>query len=228
MPSPVRKLASKATDLASKAVKGFSMEASVLRTLHQEVHESLARVYARDRGLKRLLHDAHAYAVFPSVGKASAVVGGAFGKGEVFRQDSLIGYAAVARLTIGLQLGGQTLTEIIVFENGASLNRFKQGRFALAANASAVLVKAGAAASANYEAGVKVFVFAEGGMTLEAAIGAQKFFYFPAVLGRGQEPEEKLGERPPSKAGSGTRAGAQRKSRATGSSSKRKRKPAKR
>ena len=79
MPSPLRKLASKATDLASKAVKGLSMEASVLRTLHQEVKASLARVYSEDPGMKQLLKDAHAYAVFPSVGKAAAVVGGTFG-----------------------------------------------------------------------------------------------------------------------------------------------------
>src|SRR5688572_22056715 len=196
MPSPLRKLVSKATDLASKAVKGLSMEASVLRTLHQEVKSSLARVYAEDPGMKQLLKDAHAYAVFPSVGKAAAVVGGTFGKGEVFSDDSLIGYTAVAQLTVGVQLGGQTFTQIIVFESKEALNRFKQGRFKFAANASTVLVKAGAAATTNYEAGAKTFVFAEGGMSIEAAIGAQKFFFFPAVMGRGQKAEQGMDEKP--------------------------------
>ena len=196
MPSPLRKLASKATDLASKAVKGLSMEASVLRTLHQEVKSSLARVYAEDPGMKQLLKDAHAYAVFPSVGKAAAVVGGTFGKAEVFSDDSLIGYSAVAQLTVGVQLGGQTFTQIIVFESKEALNRFKQGRFKFAANASAVLVKAGAAATTNYESGAKTFVFAEGGMSIEAAIGAQKFFFFPAVMGRGKKPEQGTDEKP--------------------------------
>jgi hypothetical protein len=209
MASPVRKLTKKVgkkvTRLASKAVKGLTMEASILRTLHQEVHEALARIYAADPGFKQLVKDAHAYVVFPSVGKAAAVVGGTFGKGEVFEDESLVGYSAIAQLTLGVQLGGQTFTEVIVFENEESLGRFKQGKFKFAANASAVLVKAGAAATTNFEAGAKTFVFTEGGMTLEAAIGAQKFFFFPAVMGRGQEPEEKRGERRRTKGGSATR-----------------------
>src|SRR5688572_23501689 len=224
MPSPVRKLTKnvgkKVSSLASKAVKGLTMEASILRTLHQEVHEALARIYAEDPGFKQLLKDAHAYAVFPSVGKAAVVVGGTFGKGEVFEGESLIGYSAIAQLTLGVQLGGQTFTEIIVFENKESLGRFKQGKFKFAANASAVLVKAGAAATTNYDAGAKTFVFAEGGMTIEAAIGAQKFFFFPAVMGRGQEPEEKPGERGRSKGKSARRKDAPSKGGARSSGKK--------
>ena len=222
MPSPVRKLTSKVTKLASKAVKGFSMEASILRTLHQEVHEALARAHAADPGLKQVLGDAHAYAVFPSVGKASAVLGGAFGKGEVFKQDGLIGYCAIAQLTLGIQLGGQTLTQIVAFEDEGALHRFKEGRFAFSASASAVLVKAGAAVSSKYVAGAKNFVFCEGGMSLEAAIGTQKFFFFPAVMGRGQKAEQPPGETPRSKGGSNKSKDAPATRRQSkGSSSKR-------
>jgi lipid-binding SYLF domain-containing protein len=220
MPSPARKLVSKAGKLASKAVKGVSMEASILRTLHQEVHEALARAYAADPGLKRLLEESHAYAVFPSVGKASAVLGGAYGKGEVFEHKSLVGYSAIAQLTLGVQLGGQTFTQIIVFEDEGTLDRFKQGRFAFAASASAVLVKAGAAASAKYVAGTKHFVLSEGGMSLEAAIGTQKFFFFPAVMGRGQNADQTPRERPPSKGGAKRSKDAAPKGRSKGSPAK--------
>jgi lipid-binding SYLF domain-containing protein len=170
--------------LATKLFSAAEMEASVLKTLHANVRAALSRLDAEDPGLKPLLRRAHGYAVFPAVGKATAVVGGAFGKGEVFERGSLIGYAAVAQLTIGVQLGGQTFTEIIVFESPEALERFKTGRVAFAANASAVLVMAGAAASARFDRGAAVLVFAEGGMMLEAAVGGQKFFYRPAVLGR--------------------------------------------
>jgi lipid-binding SYLF domain-containing protein len=173
----LQKIASKFFSLASKEVE-------VLEELHGEVQATLTRLEADDPGLKELLSNAHAYAVFPSVGKATAVIGGAFGKGEVFERGKMIGYAAIAQLTLGVQIGGQTFSEIIAFQDKAALDRFKQGRFAFAANASAVLVKGGAAASANYERGVAVFVSSEGGMMLEAAIGAQKFFFRPAVIGR--------------------------------------------
>jgi hypothetical protein len=49
------------------------------------------------------------------------------------------------------------------------------------------MVKAGAAASADYEKGVAVFVYSQGGLMLEAGIGAQKFIFRPSVLGRGKK-----------------------------------------
>jgi lipid-binding SYLF domain-containing protein len=159
-------------------------EVDVIETLHGDARSAVLRMTEDDPALKPLLARAHAYAVFPSVGKAAAVVGAAFGMGEVFQKESVIGYAAVAQLTIGVQLGGETFSQIVVFENKVALDRFKQGKTAFAANASAVLVKAGAAASARYERGVAVFVSPSGGMLLEAAVGGQKFFFRPAALGR--------------------------------------------
>jgi lipid-binding SYLF domain-containing protein len=170
--------------IASKFFSGVQKETDVLQTLDNEVRAALARLDERDPGLRKFLDGAYAYAIFPSVGKASAVIGGAFGKGEVFQGGRLVGYAAVAQLTVGVQVGGDTFAQVIAFESKPALDRFKQGKFAFAANASAVLVKAGAAATADYESGVAVFAYAEGGMLLEAAVGGQKFFFRHAVLGR--------------------------------------------
>jgi lipid-binding SYLF domain-containing protein len=171
---------------ASKAVAGVKKELSVLDTVHPEVQAALQRAEKRDPGLKGFLKKARGYAVFPSVGKAAAVAGAAFGKGEVFEQGKLVSYAGIVQATIGVQLGGGTFTQIIAFENKATLERFRRGLFTLAANASAVMVKAGAAASADYEKGAAVFVLSRGGLMLEASVGGQKFVVKPAVLGRGK------------------------------------------
>src|SRR5688572_27810461 len=143
---------------ASKAVSGARKELRVLDTLHPEAQAALRRLERRDPGLKPFLKKAHAYAIFPSVGKAAAVAGAGFGKGEVFQAGELVGYAGIMQATLGLQLGGGTFTQVIAFENEMTFARFKRAPFALAANASAVLVKAGAAASADYEKGAAVFV----------------------------------------------------------------------
>ena len=183
------------TRLASVAFKALDKEKSVLQTLNEDVKATVKRMVAADPGLQGLLENAHGYAVFPSVGKASAVIGGAFGKGEVFENGKLVGYAGLVQVTIGVQIGGETFSEIIAFESKQALERFKRGRTAFAANASAVLVKAGAAKSAGFEAGAAVFVSPEGGMMLEAAIGAQKFIFKPAVLGRTRTaPDAKPGQ----------------------------------
>lgn len=169
--------------LTSLAIK----ELLILRTLHASVVAKLDRLQDEDPGLERFLARAHGFALFPSVGKAAAVAGGSFGKGEVFQHHELIGYAGIIQATIGVQLGGDTFTELIVFEDRTALDGFKQGKWTWTANASAVIVTAGAAASASYEEGVAVFVWAEGGLLLEGAVGAQKFIFRPAVLGRTQQ-----------------------------------------
>ena len=167
-------------------------------TLDEDVQATLERLEEKDRGLKQFLKKAYGYAVFPSVGKAALVVGGSYGRGEVFERGKMIGMATVAQTTIGVQVGGETYSQIIAFESKETLDRFKKGKLAFAANASAVLVKAGAAAAANYEKGAVVFVYAEGGMLLELSIGGQKFKFKPVdgaagskqASGRGQEEEQ--------------------------------------
>jgi len=170
--------------LATKVFSGLEKEQEVLEELNLDVRATVERLTSEDPGLKGVIDKAYAYAVFPSVGKASAVIGGAFGKGEVFQGTKMIGYAGVAQLTLGVQIGGQTFSELVVFENKDALEEFKAGKTRFAANASAALVKAGAATTNDTGNGTRVFVYSEGGMMLEMAIGAQKFFYRSAFLGK--------------------------------------------
>src|SRR4051794_22604878 len=90
---------------ARQALNGLEKEVSIFETLHVECQATLARMEKRDPGLRKLLHESAGYAVFPSVGTAAVVLGGSFGMGEVFEGESLVGYAAVARATVGVQVG---------------------------------------------------------------------------------------------------------------------------
>ena len=130
-----------------------------------------------DPSLQRFLDKAYGYAVFPSVGKGGAGVGGAYGRGVVFDHGQPVGYSDLSQVTVGFQLGGQEYAELIAFENEDALNKFKTGKFAFSANASAVALKAGAADAVNYDNGVAVFTKPEGGLMFEASIGGQKFSY---------------------------------------------------
>ena len=56
---------------------------------------------------------------------------------------------------------------------------FKSGDFAMAAQASAVALKSGAAANAKYQNGAAVFTAAKGGLMYEASVGGQKFHFEP-------------------------------------------------
>ena len=127
--------------------------------------------------LGTLVKQGHGYALFPDVGKAGLGVGGAYGRGVVYERGQHIGYSDLTQGTVGAQVGGQSFSELLVFENKAALDRFKEGRIGFAADASAVVLKSGVATNLNFVDGVAVVVQPIGGVMVEAAIGGQQFTY---------------------------------------------------
>ena len=120
---------------------------------------------------------AKGYAVFPTIGKGGIGVGGARGKGEVFRDGKVIGSTTLTQVSIGFQLGGQAFSQIIFFKSKKDLNRFIQGNFEFGASASAALINSGAAVETAYSNGIAVLTVSKGGLMYEASIGGQKFSY---------------------------------------------------
>ena len=59
----------------------------------------------------------YAYAVFPTIGAAGFIVGGAHGKGRVYVQDKYVGNATVTQLSAGFQAGGKAYSQIIFFQD---------------------------------------------------------------------------------------------------------------
>ena len=132
-----------------------------------------------DPGVEEFARKGYAYALFPEVSKGGLVFGGAYGRGAVFEQGQHIGYADLTQGTFGLQVGGQTYSELIVFENKASFERFTQNELDFSADATAVILKTGAAANARFVEGIGVIVRPMAGAMAEAAIGGQQLTYVP-------------------------------------------------
>ena len=148
-------------------------------TLDSKAMEAMDAFKRADSSLQALLDRSYGYAIFPTVGKGAVGVGGAYGRGEVFEKGVLIGYCDLTQGTVGLQLGGQSYSELIVFENKAALDRFTSGQLTFDAQASAVALKSGASSNAKFANGVVVFTIAKGGLMFEASIGGQKFSFQP-------------------------------------------------
>ena len=147
--------------------------------LSTNIDQTLKRLETQDPSLQSTINNAYAYAVFPSVGKGGAIVGGAYGHGEVYQGGGMIGYTDISQATIGAQLGGETFAEIILFQSQDALTNFQKGNLQFAANATAVALKSGAAASGSYQNGVLALVEPKEGLMVEAAIGGQSFSYQP-------------------------------------------------
>jgi lipid-binding SYLF domain-containing protein len=142
--------------------------------------ETMAAFKATDPALSSFFERSVGYVVLPSISKVAVGVGGAHGKGIVFdKAGRPIGKATLNQASVGMQLGGQSYSEILFFETPKAMSDFKAGSFALAAEVSAVALKTGAAANAKFQNGVAVFTATKQGLMFEAAVGGQKFDFEP-------------------------------------------------
>ena len=155
------------------APKGADAKAS----LSDDSDSAVKHMYREDPSFKSFVEAGAGYVVFPEVGKGGLIVGGSYGRGVVYQGGKAIGYADVSKGSVGAIAGGSTFTEIIVFQTNSALQDFKNGKFTVAADASAVALKEGASASAQYNNGVAVFTDSKGGLGIDASVGGQKFTY---------------------------------------------------
>ncbi len=149
------------------------------RQLNAAVEDAIAEFEQTDPGIENLFRTSIGYAVFPSVGSGAAGVGGAYGRGQLYEDGKLIGYCNLTQASIGFQLGGQAYREVIFFNSQEALDWFKSGDFSFSGQASAVALKEGVSAAANFRNGVAVYTQAKGGLMYQAAIGGQKFRFEP-------------------------------------------------
>lgn len=151
-----------------------------------------------DAGISNLFKSAFGYALFPTIGKAGFVVGGAYGEGRVYQQGVDIGDSTMTQATIGFQLGGAGFSQVIFFQDKRALIEFIRGPFEFGAAAQATALTAAVGVSANtggssatasswqnnatigsagYNYGMAIFTITKGGLMYEASIGGQKFIF---------------------------------------------------
>ena len=172
-----------AAALSSPAYGGWNPRATEKaenqKTDDQKVAEAIAKFKNADPYMIPFFKKAYGYAVFPTVAKAGMGIGGAFGKGKVYKRGRPIGSVSLTQITIGFQLGAQAYSEIIFFKDNGALDDFTEGNYELGAQASAVAATTGASINADYSGGVAIFTVTKGGLMYEASVGGQKFTFTP-------------------------------------------------
>lgn len=130
-----------------------------------------------DPEMSQLFAKAEGYVIFPNVGKGAYVVGGAAGNGVVYENGNLVGMAKLRQVDVGLQIGGQAFSQVLLFKTEEALIRFKKGNFELSGNMSAVVLEEGKAKSIEFRSGVAVVTMPKAGAMAELSVGGQKFEY---------------------------------------------------
>ncbi len=150
------------------------------RDLALDARNALAEMQTADPTLSGKLQNSHAYAVFPKVGAGGFIVGGEYGRGVVFRNGNVLGYASLKSASVGLEAGGQTFDELILFRDSAALDRMINQGLSFTGQAEGTALKAGAAEKVAFRDGIAVFVKPIGGLMANISIGGQSISYVPA------------------------------------------------
>ena len=165
-----------------------------------EDYSSTINVFKKSPQVQPYFENAYGYAVFPTIGKGGLGIGGAYGKGQVYRGGKVTGTTKLMKVSVGFQAGGQAFSQMIFFKDKRAYDEFTSGQFAFDAQASAVAItagvqaqagstgatagasagpKTGAHAETSYYKGMAIFVHTKGGLMYEAAIAGQKFSFKP-------------------------------------------------
>lgn len=160
--------------------------------LEEKSAKTISIFEEKNDSMKSYFEDSFGFVVFPSIGKGGIVVGGAHGRGIVYKKGEVIGQAKMTQVTVGFQWGGQAFSEVIFFENHAALESFKNGNLEFAGQVSAVAITKGASADIAYENGVAVYTLSKAGLMYEASLGGQKFKFLPK--GKQIKTDEKIVE----------------------------------
>ena len=167
---------------------------------HADKYSDTAALFKNAGDSAGFFRTSYAYALFPTIGEAGFIVGGAHGKGRVYVHDKYVGDTTMTQLSAGFQAGGKAYSQIIFFEDKRALDEFESGKFEFSAGASAVAITAAASASAGttgatagasgtvnnattagtaYNKGMAVFTVAKGGLMYAATLAGQKYSYVP-------------------------------------------------
>ena len=151
------------------------------KVLSAEVDEAIAVMKVKDPGIQMFFKKSYGYAVLPKVFKGAFIAGGAGGKGEVFENGNMVGYCHMSQATLGFSFGGEYFREIVFFRDKEDLEQFKSEEYTFSAQVTGVALSSGAAAKADYKAGMAVFIMTDTGLMVDASLGGQKFRYAPLV-----------------------------------------------
>ena len=149
-------------------------------SLELEARSTLDQMQAKDSSLDGVLNGSSGYAVFPTIGEGAFIAGVASGVGVVYdASGNVIGNVEMQGGSVGAQIGGQTYSQLIIFQTATALSDFQRDDFEFSTDASATALDMGASARLSFEDGVAVVVDMESGLMAEASLDGQSYDYIP-------------------------------------------------
>jgi lipid-binding SYLF domain-containing protein len=149
------------------------------REIDISVDVALEQFMKEVSGAGEFLASAKGYLVFPKVVKAGLGLGGEYGEGALRIGGKTADYYSTAAASIGLQLGVQKKSIVIVFLTGEALSKFRKSEgWEVGVDGSVALVTVGAGGSidsTNVKDPIVGFIFGQKGLMYNLTLEGSKF-----------------------------------------------------
>lgn len=125
------------------ALAGAAGDASAAskKKIDRKVAEALQEFHQIVSGADALLADAKGVLIFPSIKKGGLGIGGESGSGALQIDGETVAYYRTSSASVGLQLGYQKRSQILIFLTDDALNAFRNSEnWEIGADASVALV----------------------------------------------------------------------------------------
>lgn len=136
--------------------------------IQAEVRQALQNFKRQTSAGHELSQKAAGILVFPNVIKAGIGVGGEFGEGALLVGGKTVAYYNIAAASIGLQLGAQARSQIVLFMNPDALAKFRNSQgWKAGVDGSVALATLGAGGAIDTETAKKPiigFIFSNKGL----------------------------------------------------------------
>lgn len=147
-------------------------------TIEQHSREALALLKKNSPAADKLAPEAAAILVFPKIVKGGLIIGGQYGEGALFKDDSVAQYYSTAAASFGLQAGLQTFGYAIFFMNETALGYLDNSDgWEIGTAPNVVVVDEGAGASlttTSAKDNILVFFFDQKGLMAGVTIEGTK------------------------------------------------------
>lgn len=166
--------------LALSAAVGLSHNAAAAsaKEIDIEVDAALEKFKKEVGGGEKFLNVADGVLVFPSVIKAGFGIGGEYGEGALRIGGKTVAYYSTAAASIGLQLGAQSKTILLVFLDADALKKFRASKgWKAGVDGSVALIKLGAGGAIdteNIKDPIVGFVFGNKGLMYNLTLEGSK------------------------------------------------------
>ncbi|MBL8667505.1 MAG: hypothetical protein JNM48_08595 [Rhodospirillales bacterium] len=153
------------------------------KEIRAEAEATLTRLYNQDAAARNLSRRANGILVFPEITKGGVGIGGSYGEGVLFVGGKPSGYYSVGSGSLGLTLGAQSFSQVIMFMTPEALQSFRKSKgWEAGVDGSVVAIDEGKAASYSTIQDttqpvdpVIGFTFGQQGLMFDASIKGAKF-----------------------------------------------------